>query len=485
MGKLSISKLIGGGYNHGWFTNCQDRYRCYKGARNTKKSVDILGYEILFKILSSPYRNVLIVRQTFSTHKYSTYSTLVGLIQKPDVNQPELSLSKYFNINKSDLTITYIPTGQVILFRGNDDAQKIQGIRVVYGFLTDIYFEEAFEFKDYEEIRKIDGSLRGKLPEGVFFQITFCFNAWNKNHWLYEVFFKGRLEDDFDYLDSHDYAEYEDSNYLGAYGKGIYLHISTYKINEFRDPVYDEVMENLKIVAPDIYKVEALGMWGNSTGATYRYLDNILMCDDKMILEKPINRIAIGIDTGLSNGEGKINKTERVKSATVAEIVGLTYDYNELVYLDEFWYSNEQEIVKKTEPELYQDICVWLINAINRYPMLLAGQTLLIYVDCADIGFRDGLRLKARELGIDCIVQPSTKLPIRSRVDFFNLMCAYKNVKINNSCKNVMREMRNSHIGEKGEAREDFDDHAINAGEYAWASFANQIKQWKTFKQRS
>ena len=41
------------------------------------------------------------------------------------------------------------------------------------------------------------------------------------------------------------------------YGKG-YTYISTYKINEFRDGIYDVAMENLS----EIYKVEALGMWG-------------------------------------------------------------------------------------------------------------------------------------------------------------------------------------------------------------------------------
>ena len=36
-----------------------------------------------------------------------------------------------------------------------DDTQKIQSIRTVKGFLTDVYFEEAFEIEDYEAFRKI------------------------------------------------------------------------------------------------------------------------------------------------------------------------------------------------------------------------------------------------------------------------------------------------------------------------------------------
>ena len=46
-----------------WFTNCDARYRCLKGARSTGKTYDFIGLEPYFKIFSDPRRNILMVRQ--------------------------------------------------------------------------------------------------------------------------------------------------------------------------------------------------------------------------------------------------------------------------------------------------------------------------------------------------------------------------------------------------------------------------------------
>ena len=116
--RLSIYKCTGTGYERGWWTNCHCRYRVYKGARNTKKSYDIIGYEPIDKILSDSRRNVLIIRQTFNSHKLSTFSTLCQIIDMPDRERPEISLSRYFKINSHEMTITYKPTGQMIIFKG-------------------------------------------------------------------------------------------------------------------------------------------------------------------------------------------------------------------------------------------------------------------------------------------------------------------------------------------------------------------------------
>ena len=58
--RLSIYKCTGTGYERGWYTNCKCRYRVFSGARNTKKSYDMIGLEVLSKIISNPLRNVLI-----------------------------------------------------------------------------------------------------------------------------------------------------------------------------------------------------------------------------------------------------------------------------------------------------------------------------------------------------------------------------------------------------------------------------------------
>lgn len=490
MANISLYKCTGTGYERGWWTNCKARYRVYKGARNTKKSYDMIGYEVIDKILSDPRRNVMIIRDTYSTHKFSTFSTLCKIIRQPVIDDDSISLIHLFKINQQDLTITYIPTGQVILFRGFDSPDKIASVRVVHGYLTDVYIEEAFELKDYKKWRVADGSFRANkfFPEDLFIQITFCFNAWSQEHWLYDLFFKGRLEDDMEYLMTHDYQDYYDPDEIIEYGKGIYLHTSTYKINEFREPSYDVYMEEMRKKAPEIYKVEGLGMWGNAGETTYPEFNDSLIITPQQVMSMRFCRYAIGIDTGLSNGEGKIKTGSdvRVRSATTMQLLGLTADREKFVAIDEFFYSNEQQLQKKTEPELMVDCIKQIIEWCNKYnghPDIMKG-AILVYVDCADIGFRQGLELEARRQGLYNIrFIASTKIRIQTRVDFIRLLMAYGEYLMCSNSKNLIRETKNSRRGENGKCREDIDDHAINASEYSWVSFYTELKRYKTFKE--
>ena len=62
---------------------------------------------------------------------------------------------------------------------------------------------------------------------------------------------------------------------------------------------------------------------------------------------------------------------------------------------------------------------------------------------------------------------------------------SYGDFLVSEACTNLIREFKSSQKGEKGEPREDINDHAINANEYAWIPVINRLKRWKTFKQQS
>lgn len=488
---IDYNALTGNGFINGWYQNCNCRYRCFKGGRNTKKSMVIGGFEILHKIITNPLRNVLCVRQTYSTHRDSTFATLKMLINQPDLTRPYISFSKYFKCTENPLQITYLPTGQKIFFRGCDDTQKIQSIRPTTGFLTDVYVEEAFEVKSYEQFRKIDGSVRGLLPEGLFFQITFLMNAWDVGHWIYDKFWKDRFEDNFAFLDTHRFQDYRDDNYVGDYGKGLYLHTSTYKINEFRDVEnYDAAMLNMKLNSLELYKVEALGMWGNTTEAVYPERSDKLVISRERVMNTAFSRYAIGIDTGLSNGEGKVKHGEDVKirSATTMQLVGLTSDYSTLVAIDEYFWSNEQQNEKKTEPQIMREILQQILkwrDVIYRYHYYLFKGTILVYVDCADKGFREGLAYLCNEMGLYNIqFMGSTKHKILTRIDYMRTIMSRCEYLVSEDCKNLIREIKGCKRGKKGEPREDVNDHCINANEYAWASLWTYQKIYNDFKQR-
>lgn len=503
---ISLRKVIGEGYDDAWFTNCKCRYRLFCGARSTKKSKDILGYEVIFKILSDSRRNILIARQNDSDNRQSTFENIVGCII-------DLGFEKEFKICKNPLTIEYIRTGQQIIFRGLNNPSSLNSITFAHGYFTDAYIEEAFELSSYEDFRKLDGSIRGKLPEGLFFQITLCFNAWDGDSWLNEEFFKNRLEDDYEKLDDPNttYMDYYDPDFIGPYGKGLYLHKSTYKINEFRSPEYDEAAQEMKRKAPEIYKVEFLGMFGNTTAAVYpEWSPSLIKPHQELIKTDIYGRMVqkfadftIGVDTGLSDGAGhKVtilkndDPAKKIRAATTMSLNALTSDLNKIITLEEYFHSNNpsQNQTNTDNRDVLglpaqADACLkYIMKWIQFYSVfpdgILMKGTINVYVDSADIGFRNTLELKAHEYGLYNInFMGSTKLSIQSRVDFDRLLMAYGDWEISDHCPNLAREIKNARKGKKGEAREDGNDHMLTCVEYSKAPLLPSLRRWKTFKQ--
>lgn len=502
-GDMSLRKLIGDGYTKAWFMNNTCRYRLFCGARSTKKSKNIIGYEPIMKIISDPRRNVLIARQNDSDNRQSTFENVCGCIV-------DLGLEDAFKISKNPLVIEYKPTGQQIIFRGLNNPTSLNGITFSKGYFTDAYIDEAFEVPSYEDFRKIDGSLRGKLPAPLKFQITMCFNAWDGDSWLNQEFFKNRLEDDYAKLDRDDvtYIDYYDPEFIGPYGKGLYLHKSTYKINEFRDKdSYDAAALEMKRKAPEIYKVEFLGMFGNTTAAVYPEWNDALVVPLPTLLKlNEPNRqqwadFSIGVDTGLSDGGGhvlKVGKNEnadlKVRAATTMSLCAITSDLQKIATIDEYFHSNnkadnymntdDRENIGLPEQadRLIRKIIEWMNYYGNMGTILMCG-TINVYVDSADVGFRQTLEVKAREYGLyNLRFIASTKLSIQTRVDFDRLLMAYGDYLVSDKCKNLVREIKNARRGKKGEAREDGNDHMLTCVEYAKAPLLPSLRRWKTFK---
>jgi phage terminase large subunit len=476
--KINIYDFIGKGYEKFW--NFKGRYRLIKGSRNSKKSVIGMGYRIIMDILENKYNNVLVIRQIDANNRQSTFANVVRWLSI-------MGIENHFKVINNPLKIMYKPTGQVIIFRGMNQPTSLTSITVETGVLSKVYIEEAFEIKSYDDFRKLDGSIRGVPPPGVYYQLTMIFNPWNIDSWLYTEFFKGRLEDDYDTLMLNPSMEYINDDFIGDYGKGLYLMINNYKINEFRDTsVYDIAMLELSRRAPDIFKVEGLGMWGNAKGSCYPEYSEKLIISRGQANSYNFVDYAIGVDTGLSNGEGRVKRDGDVRSATTMQLVGLTSDYSKLVCLNEYFYTNAGSPSPKTEPEIMNEIVDTIIKwreVYNSHRKLMKGVT-YVWVDSADIGFRQGLELVARQKGLfNVYFGASTKMKIQTRVDIIRLLMAWDEYLISEACPNLIRELKNSRKGENGDAREDNNDHAINGNEYAWASLIKQLQRWKQFKE--
>ena len=470
-------------YEDIWFYNCDARYRVLKGARETGKTYNFIGLEVLFKILSDPRRNIMLIRQNDKDNAQSNFTILKMLIKK-------LGLSSIFRCYVTPHKIVRLDTNQVILFGGMNDVENITSTSVESGYWTDIYFEEASQLKSYEEFRVVDGSLR--VPEyenDLKEQITFLMNGWDVGHWIYDVFFKDRLEDNVETLETKGYQYYFDRDFNIGNGYGLALHISSYKCNPYIRKDRIDAKEKLKNINYDVYKVEVLGCWGNTSDVTYSYFTDKLIKEAYEIDCLTFNSIVIGVDFGMSNGEGKIkysiDNSARLGSANTMQLVGITNNYNTLVSMDEYFDTNigRSDSEKKKSPQIQHEMAVKIKEWINRYR--LDNESIMCFVDCADSGgFIDGLELECRRNGVyNVVFQKATKIPILTRIYFEDLFFSYGDIIISKRCSNLIREIRNARKSKEGKPREDYDDHALNAWEYAWIPNRKRLKNWRDIKE--
>lgn len=231
--KISVKKLVGGGYYDYW--NTRARYRVCKGSRGSKKS-KTTALNRVFRLLKYPKSNYLCIRRYSNTIRDSIYADTLWAIQ-------QLGLEDYFKATSSPLEITYIPTGQKILFRGLDDGLKITSITVSYGVLNFVDIEEAYEISE-DDFNKLDMSIRGELPAGYFKQLTLIFNPWSATSWLKSRFFDVQEEN-------------------------IFTKTTTWRCNEWLDDADRKIFELMKKQNPRRYRIEGDGEWGIAEGLIY------------------------------------------------------------------------------------------------------------------------------------------------------------------------------------------------------------------------
>lgn len=138
----------------------------FKGGRSSTKSSFVSIAIPLCMMLDAKeniHSNGVVLRKVADTLKTSVFSTMLWALD-------ELGVSEYWEARTSPMTLTYLPTGQQVLFRGCDDPRKLKSIKFVKGYCKYIWYEELDEFYGMEEIRNINQSLmRGGDNIKVFF----------------------------------------------------------------------------------------------------------------------------------------------------------------------------------------------------------------------------------------------------------------------------------------------------------------------------
>lgn len=271
MGKIneiSLSKVVGKGYNQFW--HFKGRYRVVKGSRASKKSkTSALWY--ITNMMKYPEANLLVVRKVFRTLKDSCFTELKWAIHR-------LGVVAYWDVKESPLEMTYLPTGQKIYFRGLDDPLKVTSITVEVGVLCWLWIEEAYEITAESDFDMLDESIRGAAPQGLFKQATLTFNPWNEHHWLKAKFF-----------------DKEDPEVLAL--------TTNYLCNEFLDEQDRRIFDAMKKNNPRRYRVAGLGEWGIVEGLIYENWkeEGFDIHSEQFLKDHPGLKSGFGLDFGYTN----------------------------------------------------------------------------------------------------------------------------------------------------------------------------------------
>jgi phage terminase large subunit len=199
-----------------------NRFLISYGGAGSGKSVSV-GQKHLMRLVTETPHRFLICRKVGTTLRPSVFQLMKDLIANE-------GLYSDFKINKTDMTITHIPTGNEMLFMGLDDIEKLKSIVGITG----IWIEEASEC-DENDVAELNRRLRGETKH--YKQIILTFNPISHLHWLKARFFDNP-----------------------ASTASIYK--STYLDNAFIDNEYKAEIEAIKNYDVQQYNIYALGEWG-------------------------------------------------------------------------------------------------------------------------------------------------------------------------------------------------------------------------------
>ena len=210
MPTITASDLIGKGYGKVWFKNLERdyghiRYVVVVGAKSTKKSTDILAYQPIFQVYDNPLNNIIFVRENNTDNSSSTYPNLYKCAKRMGLDCDSGKMGDLW-FSQQPLKVTRNRTGQQFMFTGMSDVLNTASVTPPTGAYTKLYVEEASQLTDFEDVKKIDFSLRcntEQLAEGAYVQLTFALNPWDINSFIYQAFCKGRMPEDEDYMDTH------------------------------------------------------------------------------------------------------------------------------------------------------------------------------------------------------------------------------------------------------------------------------------------
>lgn len=142
----------------------EKRYTHYwlKGGRGSTKS-SFVSLQIILGMMKDPAANAVALRKVKENLRESVYEQLLWAIEV-------LKVQHLWHDSVSPMNLTYIPTGQKVIFRGADKPKKVKSSKLRHGYIKYVWYEEIDEFRP-EDIRIINQTFLRGGPEFVVFYL--------------------------------------------------------------------------------------------------------------------------------------------------------------------------------------------------------------------------------------------------------------------------------------------------------------------------
>ena len=233
------------------------------GGRGSTKS-SFVGIEVPLLLMQHPQCHAVVLRKVGNTIKNSVYPQVQWGIE-------QLGVADRFKCITSPHEITYKATGQKILFFGVDDPMKVKSIKLPFGYVGIVWYEELDQFSGMEEIRNLNQSL---LRGGETYWVFASYNPpKSRNNWVNEEILN----------------EYPDR----LVHKTTYLDVPRAWLGE----QFLLEAEKLKAKNETAYNHEYLGEVTGTGGAVFENVEDMAMADEMI---SQFDRRYYGLDFGFA-----------------------------------------------------------------------------------------------------------------------------------------------------------------------------------------
>lgn len=267
--KVKISELLPKPFHSVWRAtfNSEILHIVCKGGRGSGKSSDIA--HIIIQLMMRYPVNTVAIRKVDNTLEQSVYEQLKWAISEQQVTH-------LWKANKSPLKLTYLPTGNYILFRGAQEPERIKSLKDSRFPFAIAWIEELAEFRMEDEVKTITNSLlRDELDEGLFYKFFYSYNPpKRKQNWTNKKYETVTLPNN------------------------TFVHHSSYLDNPFIAKQFIEEAEETKKRNERQYRWEYLGEAIGSGVAPFENLEFRSISDDEIAT---FDNIRQGNDFGYSN----------------------------------------------------------------------------------------------------------------------------------------------------------------------------------------